>query len=269
VNKKKLTVACAIGLSAVAGRAGAQTTNLFDGSLGTSPDSQLWLGFQSVPPGAMTTTTSTNTTLDTTSSLTIDAGYSDYVPFLTPSFTVGLELKNTSFPVLNASTGFTLSFTAKVNSESHTGTNGANRAGFDVIALDKSDNGIELGFWGNDNDVWAQGTTPTLFTRAEDATLNSESGSHNYSLQILGSTYALFVDGSSTPVLTGPTRNYSSSPVAVYSEPDMVFLGDDTGDAEGSETFSAISITVPEPTSVAVLLASAGLLAVRRRKVIN
>ena len=253
MRKNKLLaagVSAAVGFLALPWEARrAQTTVLYNGSLGTSPDSQPWLGFQSLPAGAVTTTTSTNTTLDTTSSLAIDAGYSNYVPVLVPPATIALQLKNSNFPILDATTGFTLNFNMQVNSESHTGPNGANRAGFDVIALDKNDNGIELGFWGNDNNLWAQGTTPTLFTRAENATFNSESAAHNYSLTILGSTYTLFADG--TQVLTGPTRNYSSSSAPTYSKPSFVFLGDDTGDAEGSETISSISVTVPEPASAA------------------
>ena len=244
-------------IAAFASAAGAQTTvNLYTGSGTQTPQSQGWLNF--IPEFGTPSVSSAAgaTILDTTSSDSIMAGYFNFNSTLT-------AFQNASFPTLNPAVGFSVNFNLQINSESHTGANGANRAGFSVIALGSDDTGIELGFW--PDDIWAQSTTPTLFTHGEDATFNTESAAQQYSLTIQGSAYTLSADG--TPILTGPTRNYSSFGLP-YTLPNFLFLGDDTTAAEASETFSSVSVTVPEPVSLAGMGAClmAGLARRRSRK---
>jgi hypothetical protein len=234
-----------------AASASVQTVNLYVGSGTQTPQSQGWLNF--IPTSGIPSTISAAgaTTLDTTSSSSIMAGYFNYNTFLN-------AFQNPSFPTLDTSAGFTVNFSVQVNSESHTSND---RAGFSVIALGHDGNGIELGFWtGN---VWAQSTTPVLFTHGEDVAFNTSSASHNYSLHIQGGTYTLSAD--STQILTGPTRNYSSFGLP-YSLPDFLFLGDDTSSGAASETFSAVSVTVPEPgTGLLALALCAAAVRPRRR----
>jgi hypothetical protein len=225
-------------LLAVAMAHGAQI--LYDGSLGTTPQSQGWLSFASVPSGATTTTTSTQTTLDTTSNSSIHAGYSNY--------TLLGSLVNSSFPTLNPTTGFTVNLNVQINSESHSSND---RAGFSLIAIGSDDNGIELGFW--TGDIWAQSST---FTHSEDASFNTTSAAHQYALTIQGGNYTLYADGSQ--ILTGATRNYSAAG-APYTLSNYLFIGDDTTSASGAESISSFSVSVPEPSMAGIGLCAAGL----------
>jgi hypothetical protein len=239
-------LALAVPFMPVAASHGAQI--LYDGTQNTTPQSQGWLLSYSEPSGAVTTAITNGTTLDTTSNILIHAGYSNYS--LTGS------LVNTSFPTLNSTTGFTVNLDAQINSESHSSND---RAGFSLIALDSSDNGIELAFW--TTDIWAQSST---FTHAEDATFNTTTAPVQYALTIQGGNYTLFANGSD--ILSGSTRNYSAEG-APYNLPNYIFIGDDTTSADASENIYSLSVAVPEP-SVAGLglgIATLALLARPRR----
>jgi hypothetical protein len=218
-----------------AASASAQTVNLYVGSGSQTPQSQGWLNYIPTSGSAVTTSAAGATTLDTTGGTgnSIMAGYFNYNTFLN-------AFQNPLFPTLNTSSGFTVNFSVQVNSESHSSND---RAGFSVIALGSDHTGVELGFWtGN---VWAQTDSP-LFMHGEDAAFNTSSSSHDYSLHIQGSTYTLSADGSQ--ILTGATKNYSSFGLP-YTLPSFLFLGDDTSSAAASETFTAVSVSVPEPAT--------------------
>lgn len=228
--------------SATAVRAG---TLLYNGALGTAPQTQGWLEFTALGGTPTTTTTSSNTTLDTTSNIDIMGGYSNYTP-------LG-ALVNSSFPAMSPTTGFTVNLGVQVNSESHSNNN---RGGFDWIVLGSDENGVELDFW--DGDIWAQSTS---FTHAEDAAFNTTAAITQYALTISGSTYTL--DANGTQILTGSTRNYSSFGVP-YNLANYIFIGDDTNAADASETFNNLSV-VPEPVSGTICVGLAMLMMGRRR----
>ncbi|WP_309715650.1 PEP-CTERM sorting domain-containing protein [Armatimonas sp.] len=153
---------------------------------------------------------------------------------------------------LNRTTGYTLGFTMKVDSEVHDGVNGPNRAGISVIALSSDLLGIELGFWSDR--VWAQ--SGPSFTKAEEALFNTTTALTGYSLKISGTTYQLSANG--TPLLSGPLRDYSSAGT-VYTTPNFLFFGDNTTSARGSFRTSQVTMSVaPEPASLGLL--SLGLL---------
>jgi len=257
--------------------AGAQTTFLYNGSGTQTPQSQGWLAFaDNAVLGDGTPAVSSSggtTTLDTTTgnipsgSSNIEAGYSNY--------TALGSLVNPAFPSLNPATGFSVSFAVQLNSETHGADD--NRAGFDVIVLGSDKKGVELGFW--TNDIWAQQLNSNVFTRdpSEDYNVLNPSGPSlsttsmtDYTLSILSGTYSLYADvpaATPTLVLTSSTHDYSSyTGAGPYSLTNYVFIGDDTTDAEASETFSYLSVTVPEPAAAGALIVLGSAALARRRR---
>ena len=245
-------LAALIVIAATSSYASAQTTFLYNGSAGggsETPQSQNWL--YAVTTGSVASSSGGATTFNTTRNALLEGGYSNYDPLT-------LALENPQFPSLNSSLGFTVGFDVQVNSESHSSND---RAGFDVIVLDQNAMGIELGFWADD--VWAQSDSP-LFTHGSDVAFNTESSSHAYDLTLDNGTYNLFADG--TSILSGPLQNYSAQGVP-YTLDSYIFIGDDTTAASASETFSSLSVTVPEPaTAGAAVVFFAAVLARRNRR---
>jgi hypothetical protein len=146
---------------------------------------------------------------------------------------------NGSFPSLNRTNGFTLTFGLKVSAESHASTD---RAGVSVILLASDHQGIELGFW--TNEIWAQSST---FAHAEGTGAYDATVARTYTLSVLNSTYTLN-DGSSN-ILSGSLRDYSASLAVPYGLNNYLFIGDDTTSARGAFELTGMTITVPEPTA--------------------
>jgi len=218
---------------------------LYDGSAGglpTAPNQNMVFGDN--PPGSITPSyDSVNklTVLNTNSLNLYSAGFSpDYNK---PSVAAGVVLDRTK--------GYVVKFTVQLQTETHAGSD---RAGFSVIALGNDTAsgkkaGIELGFWSNE--IWAQhdGTSgPLLFTHGEgNTTVNPGSSLLAYELEIVGSKYALYLGGSSTPLLSGPLRDYTAfvPPMDfpnIYSIPNFIFLGDDTSQAKAITNIAQVSI---------------------------
>jgi hypothetical protein len=249
----------AILCASIASAAVGQTTVLYNGASDggtTDPTTLKLLAFAGVG-SPMITSMGGKTTFDTTSSNAIEAGYSNQG--ISPPMGV-------SFPTLNPTTGFTIDFDMKLDSETHTSSN---RAGFSVIALGSDNKGIEIGFWtpiiaSVANNIWVQGG-PT-FTQAEGTQFDDETSSHDYQLSILGGNYTLFADGSQ--ILTGSTRNYSAAAIPPYTLSNFLFFGDDTTSAAASEEITYLAVTVPEPVTGALTLALVGIgLFVRPRRI--
>jgi hypothetical protein len=261
LNRSNLVSAGAMmGLFALPTMAAAQTTYLYQGSGTQTPQSQGWL--YELAPGASVNSSGGTTTFDTTANNNFEGGYSNDVPTGTPV--------NASFPVLNPTTGFSVGLDVQINSEAHTSTN---RAGFELIVLGSDKKGVELGFWGND--IWAQQYTSGAFSHdpTQDAdtqggttfasTFSTEGSSNHYAVTILGGNYSVTDDG--VAILTGATHDYTGSAMLPYTLANYIFIGDDTTEANASETFSTLSVTVPEPATAAGLLAL-GLAGLSRRK---
>jgi hypothetical protein len=227
----------------------AHALDLYNGALGTTPDQQGWLKFNT--DGSSTpTTASDKTTFDTSAAQAERGGFSNYNLI----FPV-----NAAFPSLNRTTGYTVSLDMKVLAESHQSND---RSGVGLIVLSSDLLGIELEFW--QNEVWAQSGPD--FQHAEGAAFNTTAANTTYDVAIHGSTYEVFVNGSATPLLSGDLRNFSASVQPVYSLPNFIFLGDDTTSASGGFQFTRLSVNVPEPSSVAaVAIGIAALLGIRRR----
>lgn len=211
---------------------------LYDGALGGTPDSQLMI-YQGI--GGVQSSTNGVTTLNTTLSSAVQAGY---------------QPKPGVLPSLDRAQGFTLQFTTQLISESHSNSDRNNdaiddRAGFSVIALASDQRGIELGFWSDR--IWAQAGggagDGALFTQAEGAPIDT-TVTRTYELAIQGTTYRL--SSGNTVILSGPLRNYSSFGVP-YSLGNFIFLGDNTTSASAIVRISSILAT-PMPQQYRVAL---------------
>src|SRR5580658_7408047 len=172
----------------------AQTTVLYNPALDTTPTAQGWISFAN-PAGGTSTTNATETTLDTTSNVTDEAGYSNYTASLTPS------LINSNFPVLNPAIGFTLNFNVQIDTANDPDTT---RAGFAVILLGSDAKGVELGFW--NNQIWAQNVG--FATHSTPANFTTTGAFNQYALTILNGNYSLTANG--TQILNGTTLAYGS-----------------------------------------------------------
>ena len=215
-----LALGClATGIASVSAAPSATPMVLYDGALGNQPNDQ---GFTFVaPPSVSPTTSGGATVLNTSSDKNIFAGYFS---------------KPTPQLVLDRVVGYTVSFTVQVELENHSGSDRnkdgtEDRAGFSLIVLSSDKRGIELGFW--QDRIWAQegGTGETLFTQAEGAAFDTQSGRIGYILTVRGDSYAL--TSNNTPICSGKLRDYSAfiGFLDPYETPNLIFLGDDTSSA--------------------------------------
>ncbi|TVP60482.1 MAG: hypothetical protein EA343_17315 [Nodularia sp. (in: Bacteria)] len=226
----------------------AASTPLYKGSFGGTPNTQGWFQFGSARynqdlnltfPFGGGTQTATNGGTNLVTTPEGFAGYSNYNALTT-------TLLNNAFPVLNRNQGFTLSFDLKINSES----NENDRAGFSVLVVtsDKT-KAIELGFWSDE--IWAQTEPDDGFTRSEteQASRDTTAELTRYDLTIKGDTYSLFAAGEETPIITGSLRDYTgvdelvfTLPYNPYEQPNFIFLGDRTTNAEADVTLSRVEL---------------------------
>ena len=198
----------------------AQT--LYDADLGTLPEAQGW-SYAALGVGIIKTLSGNSVLLDTSSQSGNQAGWS-----------------RIAAPPLDRSRGFTLLFTAQLNTEAHLNNN---RAGFSVIVLGSDTNGIELAFW--TNTIFAQDGPPNLFVHAEDVAFTTVGHFVDYALTMVGSNYVLRANG--TPILSGLVRDYTSfsGPINPYRSPNFMFFGDDTTSAGGSVNVSHLALVRP------------------------
>ncbi|MBT9313446.1 choice-of-anchor Y domain-containing protein, partial [Leptothoe kymatousa] len=215
----------------------------YDGALGTLPDAQGWTY---VGPGVTPTVGGGVTNVDTTANASLLAGFSR------------------SDQTLDASAGFTISFTARVNAESHAGSDKDgdgvdDRAGFSVLIVSNDPSkAIELDFWSDR--IWAQsdGATQddpsvepddasatgfeTLFTQAEGATFDTTSLA-NYDLTIQGDSYTLYANG--TAILSGKLKDYQAFNGAIdpYDDPNLIAFSDNTASAQANIDLASVAVT--------------------------
>jgi hypothetical protein len=236
----------AVSLVAVfAASSPAQSTyTLYDPTTGTLPAAQPWLAYADnalLTGGTVSQTYVAGQGVRLTTDNPVAAGYSNYQP-------IG-GLKNSSFPVLDRTAGYRLTWTAQVHQEAHTSTD---RAGFSTILLSSDRHGVELGFWGNE--VWAQNAG---FTHGEGAAWNTGQATE-YALTVQGDTYRLDANGGL--LLSGTLRDYSSFGVP-YNLPSYLFVGDDTSSASADVTLGRVTLLTPVPEPTGALVAVVGLTA--------
>ncbi|MEG5083409.1 DUF4347 domain-containing protein, partial [Microcoleus sp. AT8-B4] len=180
------------------------------------------------------------------------AGYTNYLYSPPPLGTGTFTQLNPSFPALDRTNGYSVSFRVAVTTETSLSDD---RAGFSIIAISSDgQNGIELGFTnrnpGLNGSIFAQQDTP-LFTRGVNAPVNISTAT-DYKLVVQGSTYTLFAGGIAIPVLTNqPLRNYTAFnpgnsepalPFNPYTQPNFLFFGDATDQASATFTLGTISV---------------------------
>ncbi len=213
------------------------------------------------------------TRLDSSASLGTYAGYSNRMGTVTPAGTPPFfaltpgAFVNPAFPTLDRTSGFTLSFTIRQNSQTSASPV---RAGFSVILLGSDSLGVEIGFAGDTLFSQAPGFT-TAAESVTGANITTLTGAlTNYTLNITGNNYVLSTGN--TLLLGGTIKDYTGATGFagnIYRSTNFVFLGDDTTSASGNTDFAFVAIsTAPEPTTgglCGVLLASGGTLLVRRK----
>lgn len=227
---KKALAVLTVGFTLVMGANSANAVPLYDGvsKPNQTPAQQGWEyqenTFKSPAP---TATPSSEGTILNTGHSSNQAGYFKVSPVL-----------------LDRSTGYSISFSVKVSSETHLNNN---RAGFSLIVMSNGVSGetqpygLELGFW--QNSVWAQNVG---FTQGEKAAFNVQKTMNNYVLYVKDNQYQLFLNGSTFPILQGNLRQYTGfTPPPGYSNPyttsNLIFLGDNTTSATANVTIKSIS----------------------------
>jgi Bacterial pre-peptidase C-terminal domain len=152
---------------------------------------------------------------------------------------------------LDRNAGFSIRFQIKLNSESHggdiNGDNIADHAGFNLTAVTQDMAGIEIGFW--NNEIWAKDITsasgsPLMTHSTVERAMRDTTALTNYELSVLGDTYQLFADGSA--ILKGKLKDYSALG-GVYSFPDYLFFGDNSGYAMANTDIQSIYVTTVAP----------------------
>lgn len=145
---------------------------------------------------------------------------------------------------LDRSTGYSISFSVKINSEKHLTPD---RAGFSIIVIsdtlpdETQPYGIELAFW--QDKVWAQDVN---FKHAEEVSFNNQANGNNYNLYVKDDQYQLFANGSTTPILQGKLRQYPPPPgfpMNPYNKANLIFMGDDTSSATAKFTIRSVNAT--------------------------
>ncbi len=226
---------------------------LYDAALGTLPSAQGW----TFAGGGATQSVATGVyTFDTTAANAGQAGNVRGLP------------DNT----LDTATGFDLGIRLRVVSETHDGTNGADRAGFSVLLVgDDPAYSLELAFWASE--VWAYKYDGGFKKSAAEAALDTTSGFRDYRLAVRSNAYTLYADG--TPLFGGPLQDYragitlANPATLIYGTPNTLFFGDDTTSARAAVQFQTVSLTaVPVPASLPLLASALGLagLGFRRRR---
>ena len=223
------------------------TYELYDGSQNTRLDQQGWV-FYATSLNVTHTISQGTTLFDTTAVQNDFAGYMAFI-------------NNGNFahiPSLKRELGFTLSITLRVLTETHTtdkdGDGIDDRAGFSIILLAEDKKGIEIAFW--PDEIWAQqdgAAEPpngTLFTHGEGVNFDTMAGLVNYQLSIISDVYQLTVDDNL--ILAGPVRDYygfERNP-DFYETPNLIFLGDDTSQAQAQVSIAEVSLIVVTPPAL-------------------
>jgi len=164
---------------------------------------------------------------------------------------------------LNTGSGFDLSFSLKIDSETHSSVN---RAGYSVVVVGADPTkALELSFWATN--IWAQdydASQPDRFVHGPDVRFNTTAALTTYTLAVRNQQFTL--SASSAVLLSGSFRDYTLGG-APYTTPNFLFFGDNSSRGTATSQMGFVTLTaVPEPASLLLFAAGATVLAWRRRR---
>jgi hypothetical protein len=219
-----------------------KTLILYDASSGEIPGASL-MPFTDFPPGSAPLMYADGATILDTS----PSGNETFAGWIaSPATTAG-------FPILDRTAGIQVNFKIQVEHETHANQN---RAGFSVIILDQQAKGIELSFW--EDQIWVQSDERTggLFQHGEGSAF-ATTDLTEYQVEIQGDTYTLTAN--SSPLLTGPVRDYSnfSGFPNPYRTPNFLFMGDDSTTSQARVKLLFVSVTGNEPVTPTIIASNA------------
>ena len=163
---------------------------------------------------------------------------------------------------LDTQTGFDLSFSLQLLSETHTSPN---RAGYTLVMVGAdATKALELDFWvGN---IWAQkydASQPDRFVHDIDVGFNTTAAPTPYTLAVRQQQFTLSAGG--TALLSGALRDYTAGGLP-YTAPNFLFLGDNSSRGTSISQLGLVSLSpVPEPSAALLLALGLAGLALRRR----
>jgi hypothetical protein len=249
-------------------RVGAITTVLYDGNSGVTPDNSPYFNFRTIG-GSSQTASGGVTTLNTF----------DPNPLLSESTFAGYGNRSNAgtllTPTLDNNAGYTLSFKIKINSQTNTGANGPNRAGFSVLVLGSDKQGVEIGF--RSSDIFAQNNTFSAIDPLQQKSNISDilGTPTTYDLKVTSSGYTLTIGGDPNQSFSGLLKDYTTAATTpltqVYNTANVIFFGDNTTSAGASVDIQNITLNtnaaaVPEPSSLLGVGLAIGFGATLKRK---
>jgi hypothetical protein len=250
-------------------RVGAVTTVLYDGNSGVTPNLYgPYLNFRTIG-GSSQIASGGVTTLNTF----------DPNPLLSESTFAGYGNRSNAGTLLTSTldnnAGYTLSFKIKINSQTNTGINGPNRAGFSVLVLGSDKKGVEIGF--RDSDIFAQNNTFSAIDPLQQKSNISGilSTLTTYDLKVNSAGYTLTIGSNPNQSFSGLLKDYTAAATTaltqVYNTSDVIFFGDNTTSAGASVDIQNITLNtnaaaVPEPSSLLGMGLAIGFGATLKRK---
>ena len=220
------------------------TTTLYDPALGSLPSAQGWLPLVA-GAAASQGLVGGGYALDTTGAGVLMWGNSRSSPL-----------------ALDTQTGFDLSFSLQLLSESHTSPN---RAGYSLVMVGAQANqALELDFWADH--IWAQqydASQPDRFVHDIGVAFDASAALTPFTLAVRQQQFTLSAGG--TALLSGALRDYT--PVGLpYTVPNFLFLGDNSARGSAISHLGVVSLSpVPEPAVACLLALGLAGLALRRR----
>lgn len=243
---KPLTATTLLCAALAAPLTAAQAVTLYDASAGTLPSAQGWLPL--VAGGsASQSMVGGNYRLDTSAPTTVIWGNGRLSPV-----------------TLDTAAGFDLSFSLQMVNETHSSVN---RSGYSVVMIGADPTkALEIAFWNDHVFVYDfDPAQPDRFVHGADAAFDTTAAMTDYTLAVRNQQFTLSANGSL--LFGGALRDYTPEGLP-YTTPNFLFFGDDSSRGTSVSLLSNVSITaVPEPATVATMLAGLAALAlwVRRR----
>jgi hypothetical protein len=235
----------------------AAPTILYDGAQPGTPDTQGWLRVD--PDSSMQTAAAGHTNINTTNDPGNLTFYSNQDLDTSATPETGTFV-NPAFPILNRFSGYSISFTGTMNSESHDPGGSSpyeDDAGWTLLAISNDLQGIQIGIRNNELFTLSAGL------QEQNNVAFDNTGTHTYTLNVHGSNFSLDVDGFQK--LSGNTVDASGNGY-FYELPNYLLLGDVSLGADVNYDLASVSVNIPEPFMLCPLVLGLAVLTHRRRR---